>query len=817
MLAEAIREAKACNPQDMFAPAAILWTDKERQWEPALEVIRESVPELLILGDYDPENHAGPGIWLRCAMAGTLGAPILPKGEAPVIYLPGCGRWELRASEDCPGEMRLLAELRYRGAFFSMGRQSDWTVSGFLTSERFSPRLEIAGDEPTSRALLRSLDIILSMDLSELKGRRIDSSWINSLMFSDFDKAFLQWLGDPGKYRSRLDKAAWESFVGLCESGLGFNPETGGHLKAAELLATSGKAWDRLWERFREAPERHPGVARALSELPAPSGDLRSGWETPASTAFERWPSWNREQEDRLRSGLLEAGELGPACAREAISKLESGHRHRRGLVWAELGQSPLAVSLGHLAAAAEATIGSLDPGGIEFMEDRHEKSGWKIDAGVFMALAEAAKLVGARGPDDFEAVAKAARAFYLPWLETSAMRLQAVMRENAYPAGRPDVRAVPIYEEGDLVLFAGGLRFDLAKRLSESLAASGLEVAEEPLWAALPSVTGTGKPAASPVREAMFGDCAIPPSRLNCWPKIKTSAAKAGWAEDEAGGADERASEFSELAHSDALTDAGWKVLERFEAGSGNGKAWSELGDIRQLGRLPAPDIIERLDALPSEIELRVKELLKAGWRRVTIVTDHGWLLMPGGFPKEELKSGFVGTFDDRWAGLRKGDAREGNRHLWHWHPEHSLFFAEGVRCFYGGLEFACGGLSFQECLLLRLSVLNPPGRDPAAARITSLEWITSRSCEVVVSGSAEGLAVDLRMEIESPGSSVASSPKQLKASAAAMAGETVWKAIVKLIDDDMEGRRAYVVVLDEKGASKTFSPVILGRGVDA
>ena len=35
--------------------------------------------------------------------------------------------------------------------------------------------------------------------------------------------------------------------------------------------------------------------------------------------------------------------------------------------------------------------------------------------------------------------------------------------------------------------------------------------------------------------------------------------------------------------------------------------------------------------------IALAIEELLTRGWNRVTIVTDHGWLLLPGGLPKNE------------------------------------------------------------------------------------------------------------------------------------------------------------------------------------
>ncbi len=33
-----------------------------------------------------------------------------------------------------------------------------------------------------------------------------------------------------------------------------------------------------------------------------------------------------------------------------------------------------------------------------------------------------------------------------------------------------------------------------------------------------------------------------------------------------------------------------------------------------------------------------RIEALLGAGWREVRVVTDHGWLWLPGGLPKVDL-----------------------------------------------------------------------------------------------------------------------------------------------------------------------------------
>src|SRR5690554_7976436 len=101
-LVERIRQAAAFNPDVQAAPACILWPDRERLWEPVITHIQAELPELLVLGDYAPEQRRGPAIWLRCAIAGTIEG-IMQEEETPtILYLPGVGRQDLRAVSECP-------------------------------------------------------------------------------------------------------------------------------------------------------------------------------------------------------------------------------------------------------------------------------------------------------------------------------------------------------------------------------------------------------------------------------------------------------------------------------------------------------------------------------------------------------------------------------------------------------------------------------------------------------------------------------------------------------------------------------------------
>ncbi|MBS7350581.1 MAG: BREX-1 system phosphatase PglZ type B, partial [Comamonas sp.] len=124
-LAELLAKAPAGNSHTAATAAAVLWTDKERQWEGAIGQLRQAMPRLLTLGDFNIEQRSGPAIWLKCAIAGFM--PEVEVTGVPVVYLPGVSRADLRAIESCPRDLQPLAELQYRGVFWSQLNGKDWT------------------------------------------------------------------------------------------------------------------------------------------------------------------------------------------------------------------------------------------------------------------------------------------------------------------------------------------------------------------------------------------------------------------------------------------------------------------------------------------------------------------------------------------------------------------------------------------------------------------------------------------------------------------------------------------------------------------
>lgn len=73
-----------------------------------------------------------------------------------------------------------------------------------------------------------------------------------------------------------------------------------------------------------------------------------------------------------------------PHEARKRLSELEKQHAGRRGLVWAELGQSPLALALKPLSVLAEeVTANALAAGTAEELGSGYGSFGWRADDAV--------------------------------------------------------------------------------------------------------------------------------------------------------------------------------------------------------------------------------------------------------------------------------------------------------------------------------------------------------------------------------------------------------------------------------------------------
>ena len=773
-LLKAVRDAAVFNPEVQVAPVCILWPDRDRQWEAVIPVLQAELPQLMILGDYAPEKRIGPAIWLRCVIANKAPDVSLPKDRIPIFYLPGVSRQDLRAIESCPNHLKPLAELQYRGVIWSQINAKDWTILAYLKSDQGGLGLDVAQDNDARNAMQLALNRLLDEDVALLKGKRLDKDYFNTLLTGDPIRDLLQWLDQGDAFQARRGENEWKAFVEVCKSQLAFDPRNEGVLAGSDRLANHEGPWHAVWERYCEAPQHYLNIPTQIRKCAMPTVDLASDERTHGG-----WPQWNDDQEKNLHNDLIALAKVPSHEARAKIKDLEKQHGHRRSLVWAELGEAPLARALEHLATIAESTKSSLAAGSVDDLAAGYHSHGWRVDDGVIQALAQV------DSPADFEAVTTAIRSVYLPWVEESARYLQKLVDGASYPGGTClTVKETP-FSPGDCVLFVDGLRFDAGKRLVEYLDACGLEVSEESTWTALPSVTATGKPAVTPVRDRIRD--------VDGSPDFEPSVADTG--QSLKGGY-----HLKRL-----LTDAGWSILERSADGDGQGMAWCEFGDIDHEGHDRGWKLAKHIDVLILEIRDRIKGLLAAGWKRVRVVTDHGWLLLPGGLPKIDLPSALVESKWGRCASLKPGASTEERLYPWYWNPNQYFALADGVCCFKKGEEYTHGGLSLQECLTLQLTVTGGESAQAAVSiEFTEVVWKGLR-CTVAVDGNFSGLLLDVRGQAGNSLSSVVVDDKPLKDNGTAS---------VVVEDEDMEGREATIVLIDTNGSLVAQIATVIGGG---
>ena len=216
---------------------------------------------------------------------------------------------------------------------------------------------------------------------------------------------------------------------------------------------------------------------------------------------------------------------------------------------------------------------------------------------------------------------------------------------------------------------------------------------------------------------------------------------------------------------------------------------AWTEIGDIDRRGHDEGARLARRVPECVEDVVARVGELLDAGWARVRLVTDHGWLLVPGGLPKVHLPAYLASSRWGRCAVLKSTSATDLPTAAWYWDPAVRVVLAPGVGVFYEGTEYAHGGATLQEAVVPELVVTRAAA--PAAdARIASVEWINLR-CRVRVEGGAAGLRVDVRTKAADGTTSLAA------------AKDVPAEGTVSLIvaDDEQEGCAAVVVLVDAAG----------------
>jgi hypothetical protein len=763
-LLEAVRASLAhaarYNPGDLVAPAAVLWTDSDGMWRPVVEQLRPLMPELITLGDYDQATWTGPAIWLRCVIEPAVRADKFPglswpAETVPVIYMPGVSRQTLRAVEECPDSLKPLVELQFRGTVWTQKNGKDWTVRAFLVSDDGGLGLDVAEDKLTLQAIQGALSQLAVTPFARLYGKRLEAVDFDRLMISDTARDLLLWLNDPEGTQAEWDEAKWVAFCNRCREEYDFDPESDGELVGGEKLGLRKDAWSGVWDRIAESP----AIYRKIPDL------LRRA-KPKAQLIFDKepWPDENDAMENALRAALVEVGSMSPAEARQRLEHLEAKHSPRRGWIWERLGMCPLANALKHLAILANRTKTMLGGDSAEAMAKLYVEGGYLADDAAMLTLA------CVKTAEDTSAIQAAVRCVYLPWLDDTARHFQECLATKSLPTVAQQESIVA--DAGECILFADGLRFDVGQRLAAMAGERQLEVSTGWRWAALPTVTATAKPAASPVAGKLRGGHLGPdfsPERTDTGEGLNNDR-------------------FQKL-----LSAGGFQLLGPAETGdwrAKNARAWTEYGEFDKLGHALQGKLAARIEDQLELLLERVRGLLEAGWKRVRVVTDHGWLLVPGSMPKTQLPKYLAEIRWSRCASIKDNSHVEVPVAGWSWNPQERFAYAPGVSCFVAGQEYAHGAASLQECLTPVIAFALTGA--PAGVVITGCEvqWVGLR-CRVAVKPAAEGLLADLRTKPNLPNSSI-TEPKPFDADG---------KAALLIADDSLDGTMACLVIIDSSG----------------
>ena len=753
-----IQKLRGCNVHGDAeeAPVVVLWTDPRSEWKPLIPLLRQQLAELLCLGDYAPEQQQGPSLWLRWVVDRSLPAAEAAADKIPVIYLPGVSRQELRAGEGCPWELEPLIELMFRGTPWLQRNGRDWTLAAFLGSAD-ALNLDLAADQATKAALSRALSEMATVPLDQLRGKRLEAEDFNAYLIPDAIRDLLQWMADPQAFQLRCSQDEWAVLCSSWKKELKFDPTKDGELSAAERLTNGANGWDKPWQRFADNPSAFPGIPELLRRVEPEQMGLALGGMQDLS----RWPSHNDNLELEVVEALKSLGKKPHREACRSVRELENQHRERRGWIWAQLGLSPMAQllePLGLLAKRADQLLVGSTPE--DFIEP-YITDGWEADLSAWQAMAMASTA-------EEEVVRQAVAALLLPWLDKTATQFQKAVASSgiATPAEQGAISAEP----GEVLFFADGLRYDVARQLQQRLEEMGITGTLSTRWAGLPTVTATAKPAITPLLREIEGE-ALPEDFAPVFRSGKPTSA-------------------AELRK--ALTAQGYAVLADNELNIPSGteaRGWLEIGDLDHRGHQLQNDLPMITKDEIERLALRIQKLLDVGWRSVKVVTDHGWLFCPNGLPTAELPKHLTASKWARCASI-KGDSQvpvpTAN---WSWNKNEQFATPSGAACFNTGStnSYAHGGISLQECLTPVLVVSGGTGSTPSAT-ISEINW-RGMSCYLEVSGGSKGMQADLRRE--AAGASVATMAKSVDDGGARLLVE----------DEDLEGATVVAVLLSSEG----------------
>ncbi len=757
-----LKQAAQYNTDVQVAPKAILWPDGESLWEASIDILKEKLPEFLVLGKYAPEQKTGPAIWLACALDNTLEEKLIPDGLTPIIYMPGISRTVLRNVGELPKDLHCIADLQFRGCYFSQESGKDWTPLAFLSSKGQGLNMEIKRDSDTKTTLLKALPSILRKQQSELKNKTLNQELLLQILTPDPERMLLGWFSDENRYKETLSTTEWESFCQSMKLNYGFSPDKDGIIHAVRLFAEAKKNWASVWQRYTESYTTFPGIYGLLERAPK-EADIFANAESHGNC-----PVWNKSEESSLKDALDKLKGAERETAIKAIKQLIPKHKERQALIWFIMEKSPYLKALLQFEKSIELMEKTFPISNIKTMASAYYDWAWKVDVHIQKAI------LPFKTNSEVATIKGIIQAIYTDWLNKISTQFQAAVNKEGYPENDSKTFALP--SQRSALIFVDGLRLDWAKLLNQKLSESGIQANESLVWSVLPSITSSGKAYVSPLKDALSTESA---KNADFVPYFKEEDKKGSWANIK-----------TQLKH------INWSTKLK-----GDKNLWIESGDIDHEGHHRGWKLPHQMEIILSDITSQVQSLLEQGIETIKIVTDHGWLYLPGGLPKQELPAYLTDSKGKRCALIKETAPSEEEVYSWYWNPNVNFASPRGIATYQEGEEYTHGGVSLQECLTLCLSISNQNSQEKQTASIDKITWSGMR-CKVLANG-VETALLDIREQPADATTSIIMKTKKV----------TVNKQVSLLVEDeDLEGEKAFVVLIDEQGNLLAQTETIIG-----
>lgn len=749
---QALKQAEQHNSSIMVKPEVILWPDPDRLWADVIPDLQAEIPHLLVYGQYEPNKKQGPAIFLKCMIAKALPEANWQENTTPIIYLPGISKADFRNVEVAGLELQPLLEYQYTGTLFLQENGKEWTILAFVENPTTGLGVSVAKDYATKEALKKALPSIFH-DPEVLYGKTvIDAQHLNNQLFPDINPAILKWMCKGDTFLQNMDAGKKEVFVQMCKSQYDFVPDYKNIIAIAEKLGAQKNAWKYVWQLYANAPKKSPEIKELLRM--AKPNDLGNGM---FSLPIESWPQVNEQQEDELRIALNKVAKMQPKEALASLKLLDNSHKVRCTWVWNELGEAPLANALSYLIAMAEKATESFPFSKLEDLKTYYVSNGFLVDQSMRKSLA------AVKTDKDKATIKGLIKTIYQPWLELVTQKFQSLIEKDATIFTNQMAQS----ETESYVLFVDAFRYELAEEFCKRMVALNYKVALDSSWSAIPSLTPTAKPNASPIATAISVNSDIAEFR----PQLQSGK------------------ELQTAAFREALSANNFKLVTNSNDIDPTISCWQEIGDIDTKGHEEQSDMVKRIDELFELVQEALETAFEKGVKKIKIVTDHGWLLLPSGLPKTQLNVGLTETRWGRCALIKEGAITDLLHLPWRWNPSIYIAYAPGISFFKANEEYAHGGISLHECLVPTIIIENE-NNSKAIAKIQSIKWVNLK-CAVETENATDDYSIDIRTKYNDESTSIVESTKK---SVKENRGSV-------MVSDDAESQAATIVLLDPSG----------------